>query len=38
MKKATINKSKDFSDMLKHSEKVAEKLWNNKDDDIWNNI
>ncbi|MEK6917508.1 MAG: AbrB/MazE/SpoVT family DNA-binding domain-containing protein [Nanoarchaeota archaeon] len=28
----------DFSDLLKHSEKVAKKLWSNKEDEIWNNI
>ena len=28
----------DFSDLLKHSEKVAEELWDNKDDEVWNNI
>ncbi|MEK6936720.1 MAG: AbrB/MazE/SpoVT family DNA-binding domain-containing protein [Nanoarchaeota archaeon] len=31
-------KESDFRDLLKHSEKVAEKLWSNKEDDIWNNI
>ena len=25
----------DFSDLLKHSEKVLEKLWDNKEDEIW---
>ncbi|MBI2044600.1 AbrB/MazE/SpoVT family DNA-binding domain-containing protein [Candidatus Pacearchaeota archaeon] len=28
----------DFSDLLKHSEKVANKLWNNKEDEVWNNV
>ena len=28
----------DFSDLLKHSEKVAKKLWDNKEDEIWENI
>ncbi|MBI3334214.1 AbrB/MazE/SpoVT family DNA-binding domain-containing protein [Candidatus Pacearchaeota archaeon] len=28
----------DFSDLLKHSEKVARKLWDNKEDEIWNEI
>jgi len=32
-----INKSS-FRDLLKHSEKVAQKLWNNKPDDIWNTV
>ncbi|MDO8460387.1 MAG: hypothetical protein Q7S74_04720 [Nanoarchaeota archaeon] len=28
-------KSSDFKDLLKHSEKVAKKLWSSKEDDIW---
>ncbi len=32
-----INKS-DFKDLLKHSEKIAKKLWDNKEDEIWNSI
>ena len=28
----------DFSDLLKHSEKVAEKLWSNKSDEIWDTL
>lgn len=28
----------DFKDLLKHSESVAKKLWNNKEDEIWNNL
>lgn len=28
----------EFSFMLKHSEKVAKKLWDNKKDEIWNNM
>lgn len=28
----------DFSDLLKHSEKVAKKLWDNKEDEVWNNV
>ena len=31
-------KKDDFSDLLKHSEKVAKKLWDNKEDEIWNNV
>ncbi len=31
-------KREDFSDLLKHSEEVAKKLWENKEDDIWNEI
>jgi len=32
-----INKS-DFKDLLKNSEKIAKKLWDNKGDEIWNSI
>ena len=35
MKKIT---SSDFKDLLKHSEKVAQKLWSSKEDDIWDKI
>jgi len=28
----------DFKDLLKHSEKVAKKLWSNKKDDIWDTV
>lgn len=28
----------DFSDLLIHSEKVAKKLWDNEEDEIWNNV
>ena len=31
-------KKEDFSDLLKHSEKIAKKLWDNKEDEIWNNV
>ena len=31
-------KKEDFSDLLKHSEKVAKKLWDNKEDEIWNKV
>ncbi|MBS3092026.1 AbrB/MazE/SpoVT family DNA-binding domain-containing protein [Candidatus Pacearchaeota archaeon] len=31
-------KKSDFRDLLKHSEKVANKLWNNKEDEIWNDV
>lgn len=31
-------KKDDFKDLLKHSEKVAEKLWSNKDDEIWDTV
>ena len=31
-------KKSDFRDLLKHSEKVANKLWDNKEDEIWNTV
>mgnify|MGYP001617369057 CR=1 FL=1 len=31
-------KKSDFSDLLKHSENVAEKLWSNKEDEIWDSV
>ena len=31
-------KKEDFSDLLKHSEKVAKSLWNNKEDEVWDNV
>ena len=31
-------KKKDFSYLLKHSEKVAKKLWGNKEDEVWDNV
>ncbi|HLD16020.1 MAG TPA: AbrB/MazE/SpoVT family DNA-binding domain-containing protein [Candidatus Nanoarchaeia archaeon] len=31
-------KKSDFKDLLKHSEKVAEKLWSSKEDDIWDTL
>ena len=31
-------KKEDFSDLLKHSEKTAKKLWDNKEDEVWNNV
>jgi len=31
-------KRQDFSDLLKHSEEVAKKLWDNKEDEVWNEI
>lgn len=27
-----------FSDLLKHSEKVAKKLWDNKEDEVWDKV
>ncbi len=29
---------KEFSDLLKHSEHVAKKLWGSKEDDIWDTV
>ncbi|MBI5388952.1 AbrB/MazE/SpoVT family DNA-binding domain-containing protein [Candidatus Woesearchaeota archaeon] len=31
-------KKSDFSDLLKHSEGVAERLWDNKEDEVWDNV
>lgn len=31
-------KKEDFSDLFKHSEKVAKKLWDNKEDEVWDNV
>jgi AbrB family looped-hinge helix DNA binding protein len=31
-------KKDDFSDLLKHSEKVANKFWDNKEDEIWDTV
>ena len=31
-------KKEDFSHLLKHSESVAKKLWDNKEDEVWNNV
>lgn len=28
----------DFKDLLKHSERVAKKLWDNEEDEIWNEV
>ena len=28
----------DFSYLLKHSERVAKRLWNNKEDEVWNSV
>ncbi len=32
------NLKNDFKDLLKHSEQVAKELWDNKEDEIWNNL
>ena len=31
-------KKEDFSDLLKHSENVARKMWDNKEDEVWDNV
>lgn len=31
-------KKEDFNYLLKHSEEVAKKLWDNKEDEVWNNV
>ncbi|MBS3066783.1 AbrB/MazE/SpoVT family DNA-binding domain-containing protein [Candidatus Pacearchaeota archaeon] len=31
-------KKEDFSYLLKHSEKVAKRLWDNKEDEVWDNV
>ena len=31
-------KKEDFSDLLKHSERVAKELWDNDEDEIWNKV
>ena len=31
-------KKDDFRDLLKHSERVANKLWDNKEDEIWDSV
>ena len=31
-------KKEDFNFLLKHSEKVAKKLWDNKEDEVWDNV
>ena len=31
-------KQDDFRDLLKHSERVAAKLWDNKEDEIWDTV
>ncbi|MEK6874060.1 MAG: AbrB/MazE/SpoVT family DNA-binding domain-containing protein [Nanoarchaeota archaeon] len=31
-------KREDFNYLLKHSEKVAKKLWGNKEDEVWDSV
>jgi AbrB family looped-hinge helix DNA binding protein len=38
IEKATEKIKDDFSDLLKHSESVAKDLWDNKKDEIWNEL
>ena len=35
-----IEKLKDsrFKDLIKHSERVAQKIWNNKKDEVWDDV
>lgn len=32
------NKKDKFKHILKHSEKVAKRFWNNKEDEVWDKI
>ncbi|MBI1972242.1 MAG: AbrB/MazE/SpoVT family DNA-binding domain-containing protein [Candidatus Aenigmarchaeota archaeon] len=36
--KASSKFSKEFEHMLKHSEKAAKKLWESKEDEIWDSL
>ena len=36
--KASKSFAREFDYMLKHAEKVARKLWENKEDEIWNKL
>lgn len=36
--KLSEHTKKEFNELLKHSEKVAEKLWSSKEDDIWDTL
>jgi AbrB family looped-hinge helix DNA binding protein len=31
-------RKEDFSYLLKHSERAAKKLWDNKEDEVWDNV
>lgn len=33
-----LSRKDDFYDLLKHSEKVAKKLWDSKKDEVWDNL
>ncbi len=30
--------NKKFKDLLKHSESIAKKLWDNKEEGVWNDV
>lgn len=34
----TCQAKKEFSGLLKHSERVAKKLWSSKEDDVWDTL
>ncbi len=38
IEKESSKLKEDFSDLLKHSEKVAEELWRNNADEVWDTI
>ena len=38
IEKSSAKLKEDFSDLIKHSEKVAEELWRNKKDELWDKV
>ena len=38
LEKPSAMLKKEFAHLLKHSEKAAKKLWENEEDEIWNNL
>ncbi len=38
IEKASEKMKDEFSNLLKHSESVAKDLWDNKEDEIWNDL
>ena len=38
IEKASKKIKDEFKDLLKHSESVAKDLWDNKEDEIWNDL
>ena len=38
IEKTSEKMKEDFNDLLKNSESVAEKLWRNKEDEIWDKV